>query len=114
MKRTASVLLLISFVFFSCNSSFHLSVPERKNNTMTGNEFYHQVFAVDRIQREELAKNEILEGNIPSFLKKFVKIKTSITSENGKVIHAYYFVAADYLSVGSNKDFARIPLTPMT
>lgn len=114
MKRTALVFLLLSFVLFSCNSAHHLDLPERKNNAITGNEFYHQIFSVDRIQREELAKKEILEGNIPSFLKRFVKIKTSITSENGKVIHAYYFVLPDYLSVGSDNDFARIPLTPAT
>jgi len=114
MKPTAAILLLIYFALFSCNSSRHLNLAERKNNAITGNEFYQKVFAVDRIQREELAKNEILDGNIPSFLKKFVKIKTSITTDNGKVIHAYYFVAPDYLSIGSDKDFARIPLTPMT
>jgi hypothetical protein len=114
MKPIVSVLVLISFVLFSCNSSRQLHLPERKNNAITGNEFYHQVFAADRLQREALAKNEILEGNIPSFLKKFVKIKTSITAENGKVIHAYYFVLPDYLSIGSDDDFARIPLTPMT
>ncbi|HEY5392000.1 MAG TPA: hypothetical protein VIJ57_07790, partial [Hanamia sp.] len=27
---------------------------------------------------------------------------------------AYYFALPDYLSIGSDKDFARIPLTPMT
>jgi hypothetical protein len=114
MKPAALIFLLISFVLFSCNSSRHLHLPERKSNAITGNEFYHEVFAIDRIEREELAKNEILEGNMPSFLKKFVKIKTSITAENGKVIHAYYFVLPDYLSIGSDDDFARIPLTPMT
>ena len=114
MKPIVSVLVLISFVLFSCNFSRQLHLPERKNNAITGNEFYHQVFAADRLQREALAKNEILEGNIPSFLKKFVKIKTCITAENGKVIHAYYFVLPDYLSIGSDDDFARIPLTPMT
>ena len=114
MKPLRLVFLIISVAFFSCNSSHRLDLPQRENDAMTGNEFYHQVFAVDRIQREELAQNEILKGNVPGFLKKFVKIKTSIKREDGKIIHAYYFVLPDYLSIGSDKDFARIPLTPMT
>ncbi|HET7118149.1 MAG TPA: hypothetical protein VFI29_16750, partial [Hanamia sp.] len=63
---------------------------------------------------ETVAKRDILDGNIPSFLRSMVKIKTSITTDGGKIIHAYYFVTPDYLSIGSNIDFARIPLTPMT
>ncbi|WP_202552332.1 hypothetical protein [Ginsengibacter hankyongi] len=54
-----------------------------------------------------------MNGNVPSFLRKFVKIKTSITTSKGKKINAVYFVLPDYLSIGSDKDFARIPLTPM-
>jgi hypothetical protein len=113
MKQCTIGFLLIVFVFFSCSSSRHLEIPERKNNAITGNGFYHHVFSADRITREELAKKEILEGNIPSFLRKFVKIKTSILSESGKKINAVYFVLPDYLSIGSDEDFARIPLTPM-
>jgi hypothetical protein len=114
MKQWTIGFLLISFLFFSCNSSRYLPIPKRKNNAITGNQFYHEVFAADRIKREELAKKEIMEGNVPSFLKKFVKIKTSIIDEDGKTIHAVYFVLPDYLSIGSDEDFARIPLTPMT
>ena len=114
MKHYVFVLLLTSFILFSCNSTKRLDLPERQNAAIGGNEFYHEVFSADRIQREELAKNEILQGNVPTFLKKFVKIKTFIISDKGKKIDAFYFVLPDYLSIGSDKDFARIPLTPMT
>lgn len=100
--------------FISCNNSKHLLLPNRNSTAITGNEFYKSVFAVSRVERETLAKNEILNGNFPSFLRKMVKIETSITADDGKVIHAFYFVTPDYLSIGSDKDFARIPLTPMT
>jgi len=64
--------------------------------------------------RDSLAKIEILSGNMPSFLRRFVKIHTSITdSSTGKIINAYYFAAPDYLSLGNDDDWARIPLTPM-
>jgi hypothetical protein len=58
--------------------------------------------------------NEILSGNIPSFFKKLVPVRVSITdSASGKIIHGVYFVTADYLSVGSTKNFARLPMSPM-
>ncbi len=113
MKRYL-FLLMLSPCIFSCNSSKVIILPERKNTAITGNAFYKSVFTLTRVQREYLAKKEILSGNIPSFLRKMVKIKTSLTTGNGKIIHAYYFVTPDYLSIGSNVNFARIPLTPMT
>jgi len=112
LRAAFSILLLICIS--SCNSPKHLALPARVATAETGSEFYKSVFTVDRTQREDMAKNEILQGNVPSFLRKFVKIKTSITTAEGKKITAVYFVLPDYLSIGSGKDFARIPLTPMT
>ena len=57
---------------------------------------------------------EVLSGNIPEFLKKLVPVRTSYTDSTGVTITAVYFVAPDYLSIGNNNDFGRIPLTPMT
>jgi len=113
MKR--SVITVITFLCFltACNSPKHISLPHRSSNDETGSEFYKSVFAINRVEREEIAKQEIMHGNVPSFLRKFVKIKTSITTAEGKKINAVYFVLPDYLSIGSDKDFARIPLTPM-
>lgn len=65
-------------------------------------------------ERDSFAVKEILDGNIPSFLKKFEKIEVSIIdSVTGKTITARYFVSPDYLSVGSDEDWARINITPL-
>jgi hypothetical protein len=61
-----------------------------------------------------VAISEITQGNIPDFLKKFKPIHISITdSITRKQIRATYFVSPDYLSVGTNEDWARINITPM-
>lgn len=66
-------------------------------------------------EREPLWEKEVLSGNVPSFLKKFVPVTVSINdSATGRVITASYFVSPDYLSIGSDADWARVPLTPMT
>lgn len=65
-------------------------------------------------QREPIAQQEILAGNIPPFLRKLTPIHTSITDSTGRKIKAVFYVTPDYLSIGNKKDWARIPLTPMT
>lgn len=63
--------------------------------------------------RDSFAVQEILSGNIPGFLKKFVPVNVSLTdSVTGKTLKATYYVSPDYLSVGNDKDWARINITP--
>ena len=107
--------LLLAVCLISCQNTHRLSLPHRNPAAITGSAFYKEVGAMKWDEREPIALKEILEGNVPTFLQKFVAIKTSITdSSSGKTIHAVYYVAPDYLSIGSNDDFARVPLTPMT
>lgn len=64
--------------------------------------------------RDSLAVKEILAGNVPSFLKKFSPVDVSIVdSATGKIVKATYYVSPDYLSVGTDADWARVNITPM-
>jgi hypothetical protein len=65
-------------------------------------------------QRDSLVLKEILHGNVPAFIKKFVPVTSVITDSAGKVYTAVFYVSPDYLSVGTENDFARIPMTPGT
>ena len=112
MKVIAFILSV--FLILSCNSTARLSLPKRNHASPTGNEFYKNVLTVSRQDRENLASAEILNGNVPDFFRKMTRINTSITTSEGKSINASYYVTPDYLSLGSNEDFARIPLTPST
>ncbi len=109
MNKTIYFFLLI---LISCSAA-KIIVPARKDSAITGSEFYKTAVGYHWQQRDSFAVKEILAGNIPSFLKKFVKIKTSIISAEGEKINAVYYVSPDYLSIGSNDDWARIPLSPM-
>lgn len=96
-----------------------LSVPQQKANAISGAVFYKQATAMNWKQRDSFAVKEILSGNLPSFLKKFIPVHTSIIdSSTGKTIKAIIYVSPDYVSIGSDADpiaigWARIPLTPM-
>lgn len=111
MKIVVSIFSV--FLILSCNPSVRLSLPKRDIADSTGNELYKSVFTASLAEREQSAKEQVLNGNVPHFLRKMVRINTSITSPDGKIIKAFYFVSSDYLSIGSEDDFARIPLTPL-
>ncbi len=62
--------------------------------------------------RDSFALKEVLAGNVPGFLKKFAAVNVSIIdSSTGKTIKATYFVSPDYLSIGNDRDWARINIT---
>ena len=107
------VIALFLFFIGSCQTTKKIEAPQR-TSSLTGNDFYHQAFAMKWQERDSFAVKEILAGNIPSFLKKFERIKVSIIdSVTGKTISAEYFVSADYLSIGTDDDWARINITPL-
>jgi hypothetical protein len=106
-------LLLISLIFLACHSTKRMQWPSR-SSSLTGNDFYHQAFAMKWKERDSFALQEILRGNVPSFLEKFQAVHVSIRdSISGKTHQAVYYVAPDYLSIGTDHDWARINITPM-
>ncbi len=106
------LLVVTIIMFFGCRTTVLLKTSKRLGSSLTGSSFYSTVASWKWRQRDSLATGQILSGNIPKFLKKFTRINTSI-EVNGKSVHAYYYVLPDYLSIGSDEDWARVPLTPM-
>ncbi|HEY1113265.1 MAG TPA: hypothetical protein VGE66_06870 [Chitinophagaceae bacterium] len=106
-------LCLVAAVCFSCGSARRISTA-KPLAPLTGSEFYRRAAALGWQQRDSLAVQAALQGNIPSFLKRLVPVAVSSRdSVNGRLIRATYFVMPDYLAIGTDKDWARVPLTPM-
>ncbi|MBC7949223.1 MAG: hypothetical protein H7Y42_15160 [Chitinophagaceae bacterium] len=110
MYRFAIILFIVMLT--GCSTGQKITWPERASN-LSGNDFYHQAFAMKWRERDSFAVKEILAGNIPSFLKKFVPVEISmLDSVSGRRIKATYYVSQDYLSIGTDDDWARINITP--
>lgn len=107
-------LMLAALVFlFSCAHKI-LKTPPRPATALTGTEFYKQAASFKWQQRDSLAVKEILAGNIPPFIKNFVPVHVQFKdAASGRIFKAVYYVAPDYLAVGSAGDWARINITPM-
>ncbi len=115
-RRRFTTCVVIALLIVSCQpvQTLQLNLPSAGNGRLSGSDFYRRAASYQWQQRDSLAVKEILAGNIPAFLKKFIRIDVSLTdSSTGKVIHAYYHAAPDYLGLGNDLDWARIPLTPM-
>lgn len=90
-----------------------LHFRHKQPESITGDDFYKQVLGKSREEREALAQKLIISGDIPAFLTKFSVIRMD-TVLQGKKYRIKLYVLPDYLSVGSDRNFARIPLTPKT
>src|SRR6476660_3780186 len=66
-----------SFLLLSCHHYMRISTPVRTSFT-TGSEFYQRAAPMNWQQRDSLVVREILSGNLPAFLKKFVPIHVSM------------------------------------
>ena len=99
----------------ACSNSKIFNLPVFSNTTQRtgGTGFYKTVAACKWAARDSLAVQQILAGNIPFFLKKFVAVTSTMQDSMGISHRAVFFVSPDYLSVGTDEDWARIPLTPM-
>lgn len=63
-------------------------------------------------EREKAIAEQVKRGKTPAFMKQFKTIRISARCSDGKTHTVEVEVSPDYLSVGSDADFVRTPLTP--
>ena len=81
------------------------NIPPRAPQALTGSQFAESVSNMDRQQREHAILDQLLEGNLPNFLRRLVAIKLS-----SKIAAVTIFVMPEYLAIGTDNDFLRIPM----
>jgi hypothetical protein len=91
-----------------------LDLPVRAANSLAGSAFMQKVQYMTFEQREAEIYNEISKGNVPDFLRNMVTVTTSLKDASGISHTVTYDAAPDYLAIGSNTDFCRIPMGPIT
>ncbi|MCW3100713.1 MAG: hypothetical protein JWL77_6331 [Chthonomonadaceae bacterium] len=89
-------------------------IPLRTGTAEGGQAVMARVADLSTAERETLLLKEITDGNLPAFLRTFKSIKMEAKDSAGVAHTAVFEVMPDYLAVGSDSDFARTPLTPMT
>lgn len=96
----------------NCPETLRLdAIPQRQKDAISGSEFAKRTSGMSSEDRQLAALEEIRKGNVPSFLRTLKPLEISDYTEDGKYFSVVIWVTPDYLAIGSDKDFLRIPLT---
>ena len=93
-----------------CAGRLHARLPVRDNGAVTGSEFARRVEGMTESEREDVIRAELLDGNIPSFVRGFVPVTMDAQRASGRIAHLTFCVLSDYLAVGSDRDFLYVPM----
>jgi hypothetical protein len=91
-----------------------LNIPPREENAEPGSAFMSRMAPLPLEAREEEIYEALASGNMPDFLRKTVSMQGEFADSDGRVHQVHYEVMPDYLSVGTDSDFCRIPMSPHT
>ena len=113
MTRLISALSLLGLLTLPVAAQPRLNLPARSADAPTGSAFVGQVKNLGQSAREARIAQSILAGNVPPFLRNLKAVDVSATI-NGVFHQGTFYVTPDYLAVGTNADFFRTPMGPLT
>jgi hypothetical protein len=88
--------------------------PPRAPESATGLHFVDSIPDALCQEREDAIVQGLLSGNVPSFMRSFVEVDASGKDSTGNERKLKLYVMADYLCVGDDEDFVRVPLNPLS
>lgn len=84
-------------------------MPHRKNSSQGGSTVVNSVMNLSGVERDAVLEREILGGNMPAFMRDLVPV-TMTGVVNGRQMEITICVTPDYLAVGDDDDYVRVPL----
>ncbi len=93
--------------------AWDLALPPRSTNAPDGDAFVQKISALDLAARDREIAGQFLAGNTPEFLRKFCPVNVTNVA-NGATNIATFFVAPDYLAIGSDTNYFLAPIAPGT
>jgi hypothetical protein len=84
------------------------TIADRPDGSPTGSQFITEVERLhwdplDDLERERFYVEQLVGGNVPAFMRRFVAVQVGQLT---------LYVAPDYLSVGTDEDYVRVPMNP--
>lgn len=94
----------------SCNRSLARAIPRRSASAPTGTAFLKGLGGLSGPERDAAVIKELARGDVPSFLRNLKPVTFRGTDAKGQKIEITICVSPDYLALGSDRDFVRVPL----
>lgn len=89
-------------------------IPPRERSAVGGRAFIASIANLSRESRETAIRRELLAGNLPTFLRQLRTVTDTVVDADGVGHTIAYEVMPDYLAIGSDEDFVRMPMDPYT
>jgi hypothetical protein len=91
-----------------------LNIPLRDPKSESGSDFMKRIAPLSLDERENEIFRAAASGNIPGFLRNTVTLHGEFTDAEGTMHKVIYEAMPDYLAVGNDIDYCRIPMSPHT
>ncbi|MBC7662151.1 MAG: hypothetical protein H7249_20840 [Chitinophagaceae bacterium] len=120
MVRSLRLLIVVLAFCVSCATQTptfeapQLIVPKRSAEAISGSSFGTKLLGANESGREQAIIDQYRQGNIPEFLRHFSKVRFVSQTRSGKQAEVTLWVLPDYLGVGTNQDYLRTPMTPLS
>ncbi|MBC7530751.1 MAG: hypothetical protein H7318_04170 [Oligoflexus sp.] len=121
MGRNLRLLLVVLAFCASCATqspsfldALLLKAPKRSASAISGSAFGKKLYSANEQGREQAIIDQYRQGNIPEFLRHFSKVSFISQTRSGMQAEVTLWVLPDYLGVGSDQDFLRTPMTPLS
>ena len=93
----------------ACSLDLAKTFPKRQRKSEGGSSFVEAIQPVAGTRRDQLVTAEVLGGNIPGFMR--VLTPVTLSGRLGDdMVEVTICVTPDYLSVGNDRDFVRVPV----
>ena len=108
--------IFIFAIIITTNSYAELKIefPPREKDAIGGIAFMDLISEMSLADREDAIYKEIANGNIPNSFCKLNHITKTLKDTNGVDCVVELDVMPDFLAIGSDDDFCRIPMLPAT
>ena len=110
--HTSTIVIALALRLTAEAGAQTLPLPPRTTNALSEKHFIQQIVSEPLGDREKAVLREVISGNVPDCMRQLCPVTVTNVFQ-GRTNSATFFVTPDYLAVGSEPDYFRIPLTPM-
>jgi len=94
----------------TCAATHTRAIPNRPSGAPGGQSATARLAASAGSGRDNAVAQAVIAGNLPGFLRQLVPVTVSGTGADGRPARITLCVMPDYLALGSDSDFVRVPL----
>lgn len=93
-----------------CSKELVSRIPARKAKAPSGSDFVHDIMQLRGPARDAAVAQEVTSGNVPGFLRRLTPVRLSGKGARGEALDIVICVTPDYLAVGRDSDYVRVPM----